>query len=195
MIDKPHPLILITFPSSFNFDKKLFLTGLNSILCTIVNKSREVLVNGDKSTNTYKMNKSAYNKYLTKNITKTYKKPNKNKVNRINSEAKTIAEKLELDDRIQQLQETEAFILVKDLKEGFPNSPSFRLINPSKSEIGKISKHILDKINILDKSLLINTKLNQWKNTPDAISWFQNISDKNRPSFVNFDVGNFYPSI
>ena len=82
----------------------------------------------------------------------------KNKVNRINSEAKTIAEKLELDDKIQQLQETEAFILVKDLKEGFPNSPSFRLINPSKSEIGKISKHILDKIN---KSLLSNTKVNQ----------------------------------
>ena len=104
-----------------------------------------------------KMNKHAYNKYLTDNINKTYKKT-KNKVNRINSEAKTIAEKLELDDRIQQLQETEAFILVKDLKEGFPNSPSFRLINPSKSEIGKISKHILDKIN---KSLLSSTKVNQ----------------------------------
>ena len=56
------------------------------------------------------MNKSAYNKYLTKNITKTYKKPNKNKVNRINSEAKAIAEKLKLHDKIQQLQETEAFI-------------------------------------------------------------------------------------
>ena len=102
-----------------------------------------------------KMNKHAYNKYLTDNINKTYKK-NKNKVNRINSEAKSI--KLKLDDRIQQLQETEAFISVKSHKEGFPNSPSFRLINPSKSEIGKISKHILDKIN---KSLLSNTKVNQ----------------------------------
>ena len=116
------------------------------------------------------MNKSPYNKYLTKNITKTYKKPNKSKVNRINSEAKRIAEKLKLHDRIQQFQETEAFILVKDHKEGFPNSPSFRLINPSKSEIGKISKHILDKIN---KSLLSNTKVNQWKNTSDAISWLK----------------------
>ena len=35
-----------------------------------------------------------------------------------------IVEKLKLDDRIQQLQETKAFILVKDHKEGFPNSPS-----------------------------------------------------------------------
>ena len=115
----------------------------------VINDAKEVLVNADKSTNTYKMNKNAYNRYLTENITKTYKKNNKNKVNRINSEAKRIAEKLKLDDCIQQLQETETFISVKGHKEGFPNSPSFRLINPSKSEIGKISKHILNKINKL----------------------------------------------
>ena len=124
----------------------------------VINNTKESLVNADKSTNIYKMNKDLYNKYLIENITKTYKKANKHKVNRINSEAKEIAKKLKLDDRIQQLQETEAFILVKDHKEGFPNSPSFRLINPSTSHIGKISKHILDKIN---KSLLTNTKVNQ----------------------------------
>ena len=98
----------------------------------VFNNTKEVLVNADKSTNTYKMNKNAYNKYLTENITKTYKKATKKKVNRINSEAKRIAEKLKLDDRIQQLQETEAFLSVKDHKEGFPSSSSFRLINPSK---------------------------------------------------------------
>ena len=68
------------------------------------------------------MNKDVCNKYLTENITKTFKKASKNKVYGINSEAKKIAEKLKLDDRIQQLQETEAFISVKDHKEGFPNS-------------------------------------------------------------------------
>ena len=48
------------------------------------------------------MNKNAYNKYLTDNITKTYKKTNKKtKVNRINSESKKIAEKLKLDNRMQ----------------------------------------------------------------------------------------------
>ena len=99
----------------------------------VINNTKEVLVDGDKSTNTYIINKNAYNKYLTENITKTYKKSNKNKVNRIDSEEKTIAEKLKLNDRIQQLQETEAFILVKDHKGGgVPNSPSFRLINQSK---------------------------------------------------------------
>ena len=127
-----------------------------------------------------------------RDITETYKKANKNKVNRINSEAKKVAEKLKLDDRIQQLQETEDFTSVKDNKEGFPNSPSFRLSNPSKSEIGKISRHILDKIN---KSLLSNTKANQWKNTSDTISWFKNINSKKQSSFINFEVETFYPPI
>ena len=70
----------------------------------VINNTKEVLINADKSTNNYKMNKNAYNKYLTENITKTYKKTNKNKVSRINSEAKKRAEKLNLHDRIQQLQ-------------------------------------------------------------------------------------------
>ena len=167
-----------------------FLSKLKEYV-KVINNTKESLANTDNSTNIYKMNKDVYNKYLTENITKTYKKANKNKVNRINSEAKKIAEKIKLDDRIQQLQETEAFISVKDHKEGFPNSPSFTLINPSKSEIGKISKYILDKIN---KSLLNNTKVNQWKNTSDAISWFKNINSNKQSSFVNFDVENFYPS-
>ena len=89
----------------------------------VINNTKEILVNADKSTNTYKMNKSAYNKYLTENITKTYKKTKREKVNRINSEAKRIAEKLKLNDTIQQLQETEAFILVKDHKGEFLTAP------------------------------------------------------------------------
>ena len=104
----------------FRLVKNNFLSKLKDDV-KVINNTKEVLVNVDKSTNTYKRNKNAYNKYLTENITKTYKKPNKNKVNRINSEAKRIAEKLKLDDRIQQLQETEAFILGKEHKEGFPN--------------------------------------------------------------------------
>ena len=69
--------------------------------------------------------------------------------------------------------ELEAFNLVKHHKEGFPNSPSFRLINPPKSEIGKTSKPNLDNIK---KSLLLKTKLNQWENNSGTITWFENIS-------------------
>ena len=43
---------------------------------------------------------------------------------------------------------TEAYITVKDHKEGFPCKLSFRSINPSKSDTGKISKDLLDKINL-----------------------------------------------
>ena len=65
----------------------------------------------------------------------------------MNKQAKKIAEKLNIDDKIEKIQESEAYIMVKDHQKGFPNNPSFRLINPSKSDIRRISKKILDKIN------------------------------------------------
>ena len=88
--------------------------------------------------------------------------------------------------------ETEAYITIKDQKEGFPNNLSFRLLNPSKSDIGKISKNFLDRIN---KSLIAFTHANQWKNTSSVIGWFKNIPNKRQSSFTQFDVDNFYPSI
>ena len=88
--------------------------------------------------------------------------------------------------------ETEAYVTVKDHKEGFPHKLSFRLLNPSKSDIGKISKNILDRIN---KSLIAFTHANQWKNTSSVIDWFKNIPNKRQSSFIQFDVENFHPSI
>ena len=67
-----------------------------------------------------------------------------------------------------------------------------RLINPSKSDIGKISKVIIDKINT---KLLEVYKVNQWKNTQSVIDWYINIRGKRNSSFVVFDIENFYPSI
>jgi len=122
----------------------------------------KVVVPADKSTNLYKMDKSVYEKHLTNGITKDYKKSNQVKVDTIDKEAYNIANKLCLDDRMQRLQTSEAYITVKDNKDGFPANPSFRLINPSKTDIGKVSKVILDKIN---KELLSKTKVNQWKST------------------------------
>ena len=90
------------------------------------------------------------------------------------------------------MQKTEAFITVKDHIEGFPHTLSFRLTNPSKSDIGKINKSIPDKIN---KAIVSTTSVNQWKNTSDTIKWFKIIPDKRVSSCVNFNVENFYPSI
>ena len=55
-------------------------------------------------------------------------------------EAKHIAEQLKLDDRIEQAAEQKAFITLNDHKPNFPNNIKCRLINPAKSNLGKISK-------------------------------------------------------
>ena len=89
------------------------------------------------------------------------------------------------------MQETEAFLTVKDQKEGFPHTLSFRLINPSKSDIGKISQSLLDTINA---NILKQANINQWTKS-QVITSFKNIESKKTSSFVNFDVENFYPSI
>ena len=73
-----------------------------------------------------------------------------------------------------------------------PNHPSFQLINPSKSDIGRMSKKILDKIN---KIVILETNVNQWKNRNSVISWFKRLQNGNRLSFVNFDVQSYCPFI
>ena len=80
------------------------------------------------------MNKETY-KYLIDNTTKTYKKANRVKVNRINFEAKKIAKKLAIDETIKQMEETEAFITVTDHKESFPNSPIFQIIHQNRKSV------------------------------------------------------------
>ena len=104
------------------------------------------------------MQKDDYNKYVRDNVTKTYKRSTPNRVKNINYKSKLLAEKLAIDDRIEKIEETEAYITVKDHKEGFPHKLSFRLMNFSKYDIGKISKNLLDKIN---KILILNTNVNQ----------------------------------
>ena len=112
--------------------------------------------------------------------------------NSIEAGAKTIAKKLHLDDRINTTAKREAFITLKDHKPNFANNPTCRLINPAKTEIGKISKQLLDRINT---NIVSKLKLNQWKNTKAVLSWFNDIRHKDSSSFIAFDVVEFYPSI
>ena len=70
------------------------------------------------------------------------------------------------------MKKREAFIFLKDHKENFENNPKCRLINPAKSDSGKISKLILDKVNTHLRTIL---NVNQWKNTQNVIEWFGNI--------------------
>ena len=86
----------------------------------------------------------------------------------------------------------QAFIKLKDHKENFNNNPTCRLINPAKSNLGRVSKSILDKIN---RKIREATGVNQWRSTRSVIEWFTRISNKERHTFLVFDIVDFYPSI
>ena len=107
-------------------------------------------------------------------------------------EAKHIATNLKLDDRIERLARTPAYITLKDHKENFHVNTPCRLINPCKSEIGKISKQLLEKIN---NPLLEKLNVNQWRDTNKVIDWFVNLKDKQNSKFIQLDIKEFYPSI
>ena len=157
-----------------------------------INSGNKMLVPADKWCNMYKLEKDVYDKLLTENMTKIYKKSSRTKVNKINYNAKRIAEDLSLEDCVEKIYENEAYITIKDHKKNFPNKISCRLINPSKSDIGRISKQILDKINL---KLTSDTKVNQWKNSISVIEWFNNIWNKDQHRFVVFDLESFCSSI
>ena len=152
-----------------------------------------LFVKADKSTNFYKLDAVKYNQLLNDNITKAYKKSDGNQMKTIDTEAKAITKRLKIDDpgRDRSAQK-EAFITLKDHKDNFSNKPTFRLINPSKQEIGKISKQILDDIN---RKLVAATNVNQWKNTFYVLQWLKNLPNKCDSAFISFHVVEFCPSI
>ena len=119
---------------------------------------------------------------MHENVTKTYKKCNNNKSKYINFKAKQIASQLKIDDCVQKLDKNEAYVTIKDHKEGFPDKISSRLINPSKTDIGKINKQILDRIS---NNMLEKNKVNQWKNTSSVIEWYRNIKRKDQLLFCS----------
>ena len=122
----------------------------------------KLLIAADKTTNFYKLEPSEYNDLLEKNITKSYKKAQPETTQAIHKQNKDIATKLGIDDRVDTTANKDAFITLKDHKPNFTNKPTCRLINPTKSEIGKVSKGILDRIN---SNITKTRNFNQWKNT------------------------------
>ena len=126
----------------------------------------EILVNADKSSNKYFMAKEDYNKLLKINIEKDYKKAEKGTENKMKDMDSKIAEGLNLDDRIEITTKREAYITLKDHKENFMDNPKTRLVKPAKTEIGRISKMILDRI-IRETKTKTLAKL--WKSTKECV--------------------------
>ena len=157
-----------------------------------IKSSPNMYVFADKTTKLHKIPPNDYKRLLHENIIKTYKKSTKRLENAINMQAKHIAEKIKLDDRIEPLAPAPAFITLKDHKENFRTSHPCCLINPSKSELGKVGKVILEKGN---KNLVKYLKVNQWRNTDSVINWFNAIENKSQCLFIQLDIVEFYPSI
>ena len=61
-----------------------------------------------------------------------------------------------------------------------------------KSEMGLVSKIILDRIN---NAVRAATAVNQWRSLTQVIEWFRNIQEKDRHTFTSFDIVEFYLSI
>ena len=67
-----------------------------------------------------------------------------------------------------------------------------RLLNPTKMELGRVSKQLIEKV---VSEVREKTGLLQWKNTTSCLQWFDKIQDKNQCTFMQFDLANFYGSI
>ena len=168
-----------------------FLTKLKEDVKNI-KSSNKMLVDADKTRNTYQLEKETYKHHLMNNITATYKKANLHQPEVINNETLAIVKKIGIEDRVEKMSENQAYITIKDHKPDFVNRPTFRLINPSKTDLGKVSKTILDSINMKIKA---SQNLDQWKNSKEVINWFNDMSNKKMCKFIQFDIESFYPSI
>ena len=159
---------------------------------TFIKGSQDIFVPADKTRNLYRMGKMRYEKLLWENITKHYKTAEEDAYDKINEEARVIASKLGIADRMDAMTRRETFITLKDHKENFESGLPCRLINPAKSEMGRVSKRVLDSINSKLKGRL-NVTL--WNNSAAVIDWFRSIEMKETCTFMSFDIVEFYPSI
>ena len=140
----------------------------------------------------YRLSKEAHEGLLANAVTSNYKTANNTIKKKINMAGKQILENNEFLNRIETNGENNCFFTLKDHKDNFGNNPQVRLINPAKNELGRISKVILDKMNLAIRQ---HFSFNQWKNTQNVIDWFNEIPDKKVHKFVVFDIKEFYPSI
>ena len=111
---------------------------------------------------------------------------------RINRQARKTVKPFDVADRFDTMAKQECFVTLKNHREDYRTNPKYCLLNPTKSQLGKISKQILQKIN---KTLRSKLNLNQWQNSREVIEWFKNIQQKSSHTFTVFDIQEFYPSI
>ena len=130
------------------------LSGTNEKRYPKSNSSPDVFIFANKTDNRYKASLEQYKKLLKENVKKTYKELTDRLEKPINFETKNIAKKLDLVETVECL--TKNLHNSKDHKENFP----CHFINSPKSEIGKVSKVKLEKIN---QARIKYLDIDQWK--------------------------------
>ena len=75
-----------------------------------------MLIPADKTNNLSELTFAEHNKLLLEYISKTYKKTTVSTINAINNEPRAIAKDLSLDERIEQYNQNQSFITLKDPK-------------------------------------------------------------------------------
>ena len=184
-------LLKLTKNLEFRTSQNDFMDELNRDLEKI-DETQKVIVNADKTSNKYLIEKDDYIELLEKNIQDDYKKENLQNMEKVTIEHQKIVKNLELEERVFETTPRSAFLTVKDHKDNFINNTKCRLLNPTKPEVGKISKKILEHVVNVVKS---KSKLRQWKNTHEVLMWFKQLKNKQKKTFILFDVCSFYPSI
>ena len=167
-------------------------TRLKNDLAMLRRTPDSVVVSSDKTNNFYLMNVEEYQENLRQEIRRNYKKVGREVVDSIDEEAASFATKRKLDNRIEGIALKPSFLTIKDHKEDFPQRVSYRTINPTKPNLGVISKTILQRINL---KILEATKVNLWRSTKDVIDWFKELENKDSMTFFKFDIESFFPSI
>ena len=157
-----------------------------------INNSKNIFIKADKTNNIYEVSKATYVKYMNDNVTAHYEKAPQGTERDINVEARGITERLKISDRVEPIAHKEAYVTLKDHKKGFPNDPKCRLINPAKTNIGLLSKKILQKVN---SNIRLICKLKQWRSTNETLEWYNALPNKTRHVFLQLDIVDFYPSI
>lgn len=135
-------------------------------------------------------------KMITDEVPRYYKKKKKKSptlyIENINNEVKNLMAKLGINDKVNILYGNQAFLMVNDHKDDFLNSPSFRLIKTTETELDIVNQRILQKVCNL---LRVATQANQWKGTNERIAWFHGIKNKDKCVFIKYDIKDCYDSI
>ena len=93
-----------------------------------MDRSKDLYIAGDKSTNYYKVGYKEYSKHLERDITTSYSKSERKDFNNVTKDDKRIAQDLGISERVFKTSERQAFLSYKDHKENFKNDSSLKVL-------------------------------------------------------------------